>query len=78
MAKAHFLMYETILCDPVNQVLGLTHIANLNGASMQQIKIWNVTEFVKLFKWAEQSLPLRHKAAHVGSLFLRDLIFTWN
>lgn len=66
MSKAHFLMYETLLCDPINQILGFTHVADMEGANMQQIKIWNMSEFTRVFKWAEQSLPMRHKAIHVG------------
>lgn len=64
-AKAHFLTYEYLMEDPQTQVLGLTHVGDFSGITTAHIKIWNPTEFVRLFKWGEQSLPLRHKEIHL-------------
>lgn len=58
-------------CKPqkiVNQILGFTHIGDFNGLSVSHITIWNPTEFTRILKWAEQSVPMRHKEIHLGML----------
>lgn len=64
-AKAHFLTYEYLMEDPQTQVVGITHVANCYGASTSHVTKWNPTEFLRLFTWSEQSLPLRHKEIHL-------------
>lgn len=64
-AKAHFLTYEYLMEDPQTQVLGLTHVGDFSGVTTAHVTNWNPTEFARLFKWSEQSLPLRHKEIHL-------------
>lgn len=64
-AKAHFLTYEYLMEDPQTQVVGLTHVGDFSGVSTAHVTNWNPTEFARLFKWGEQSLPLRHKEIHL-------------
>lgn len=64
-AKAHFLTYEFLMEDPQTQVLGLTHVGDFSGVTTAHITNWNPTEFARIFKWGEQSLPLRHKEIHL-------------
>ncbi|XP_065360126.1 alpha-tocopherol transfer protein-like [Calliphora vicina] len=64
-AKAHFLTYEYLMEDPQTQVMGLTHVGDFSGVTTAHITNWNPTEFARLFKWGEQSLPLRHKEIHL-------------
>lgn len=66
MAKAHFLVFESLLCDPINQVLGVTHVVDVEGITLDHVKIWNPTEFGRILKWTEQSLPMRHKEVHIS------------
>lgn len=61
MARAHWITYETLLEDPENQVLGVTHVGDMKGLSAAHITCWNPTEFARILKWGEQSLPMRHK-----------------
>lgn len=64
-AKAHFLTYEYLMEDPQTQILGLTHVGDFSGVTTAHVTNWNPTEFARLFKWGEQSLPLRHKEIHL-------------
>ncbi|GAB0101010.1 cellular retinaldehyde binding protein [Sergentomyia squamirostris] len=65
MARAHFMTYETLLEDAENQILGFTHIGDMSGVSAAHITCWNVTEFARIVKWGEQSVPMRHKEIHI-------------
>lgn len=51
-----------------NQILGFTHIGDFNGLSVSHITMWNPTEFGRILKWTEQSVPMRHKEIHLGLL----------
>lgn len=64
MAKAHILAFETLLEEPENQVLGITHIGDLAGISGAHVSCWNPSDFARILKWGEQSIPMRHKAIH--------------
>ncbi|XP_058974922.1 clavesin-2-like [Musca domestica] len=64
-AKVHFLTYECLMEDAQTQVMGLTHIGDFGGITTAHVTNWNPTEFGRLFKWGEQSLPLRHKEIHL-------------
>lgn len=64
-ARAHFLTYECLMEDPITQVIGLIHVVNLAGVTAQHITNWNPIEFARIFKWGEQSLPMRHKEIHL-------------
>ncbi|KAK5637887.1 hypothetical protein RI129_000190 [Pyrocoelia pectoralis] len=65
MARAHMLTYETLVDDEDTQILGVTHVGDLAGASPSLITMWSVTEFATLLKWSEQSFPMRHKEIHL-------------
>lgn len=48
------------------QVLGVVHVGDFNGACKDHVTLWrNPIEFLKLIKWGEQSVPLRHKEVHL-------------
>lgn len=64
MAKAYFIALETLLEDPENQVLGFTHVCDITGITAAHITNWNPTDFARILKWGEQSVPARHKAIH--------------
>ncbi|XP_075162607.1 cellular retinaldehyde binding protein [Haematobia irritans] len=64
-AKAHFLAYECLLEDPQNQITGIVHVGDCTGTSAAHVTMWNPTEFGRIFKWGEQSLPMRHKEIHL-------------
>lgn len=64
MARAHFITYETLLEDPENQILGFMHIGDMSGLTSAHITCWNVSDFARILKWGEQSIPMRHKEIH--------------
>uniref|UniRef100_A0A1I8NNZ2 CRAL-TRIO domain-containing protein n=1 Tax=Stomoxys calcitrans TaxID=35570 RepID=A0A1I8NNZ2_STOCA len=64
-AKAHFLTYECLMEDPHTQVTGIVHIGDCSGVTAAHVTNWNPTEFARVFRWGEQSLPLRHKQIHL-------------
>lgn len=64
--KAHWLVYETLMESQEEQIMGLVHVGDFNGASTSHVALWkNPVEFLKLLKWGEQSVPLRHKEIHI-------------
>lgn len=64
--KAHWITYEILMESQEEQILGVVHIGDFSGASTSHVSLWrNPVEFLKLLKWGEQSVPLRHKAIHV-------------
>lgn len=66
--KAHFIALETLLADPTNQVLGFTHVLNMQGASAAHVTNWNPRDFARALRWGEQSWPARHKVVHCINL----------
>lgn len=64
MARAHFITYETLLEDHENQILGFMHIGDMSGLTSAHITCWNVSDFARILKWGEQSIPMRHKEIH--------------
>lgn len=64
--KAHWLVLETLIESQQEQILGIVHIGDFAGASASHVGLWkNPMEFLKLLKWGEQSMPLRHKEVHL-------------
>lgn len=64
--KAHWIVYESLLESQEEQIMGLVHIGDFAGASASHVGLWkNPVEFLKLLKWGEQSMPLRHKEIHL-------------
>lgn len=64
-ARAHFITYEYLMEDPITQIVGVTHVGDFAGVTTSHVTNWNPTDFARLFKWAEQSYPLRHKEIHL-------------
>lgn len=58
-------MLETLIDSQEDQILGIVHIGDFSGASKEHVTIWrNPIDLMRLLKWGEQSLPLRHKEIH--------------
>lgn len=64
-AKAHFITYECLMEDQETQITGLSHVGDFAGVTTSHVTNWNPTEFARIFKWGEQSLPMRHKEIHL-------------
>lgn len=48
------------------QILGLVHVGDFAGATSSHVSLWrNPLELLKLLKWGEQSMPMRHKEVHI-------------
>ena len=65
MARVHLLTYEALIEDTTNQILGVVHIGDFRGISTSHIAMWNPSDFMRIIKWGEQSLPMRHKETHL-------------
>ncbi|KAG8232673.1 hypothetical protein J437_LFUL009917 [Ladona fulva] len=65
MAKAHLLVYESLLEEEENQVLGFTHIGDLKGICAAHLTLWSPSEFASIVKLGEQAVPMRHKEIHL-------------
>ncbi|KAI5647042.1 CRAL/TRIO domain-containing protein [Phthorimaea operculella] len=65
MCRAHALVYESLMEDPVDQVCGFTHVGDGSGATAAHVTTWNPSDFARLMKWGEQSMPMRHKEFHI-------------
>jgi hypothetical protein len=64
--RAHFIVLETLIDSQEEQILGVIHIGDFSGATKEHITIWrNPADLMRLLKWGEQSLPLRHKEIHL-------------
>lgn len=59
MARAHVVTYETLLSEEENQILGVSHVANIAGVNASFLTLFSVTDFGYLIKWGEvRSAPL--------------------
>lgn len=59
------------------QILGVVHVGDFEGATTSHVSLWkNPVEFLKLLKWGEQSIPLRHKEIHLYNIsaFLKYVV----
>lgn len=68
---------EMLMESQEDQIVGVVHIGDFSGASTSHVSLWkNPVEFLRLFKWGEQSFPLRHKEIHVYNVqtFLKYVI----
>lgn len=69
LIRALFIGYETLLESEENQILGFVHVICSQGALVSKISSFhNPVDVLRLFKWGEQSLPMRHKAIHMVSI----------
>ncbi|CAH0703474.1 unnamed protein product [Spodoptera exigua] len=64
MCRAHLLVYESLLEDSMDQICGYVHVGDGSGVTGAHITTWNPTDFARLLKWGEQSVPMRHKEFH--------------
>ncbi|XP_041986718.1 retinaldehyde-binding protein 1 [Aricia agestis] len=62
MCRAHCVVYETLMEDPTEQILGFVHVGDGSGSTTAHVTSWNPLDFARLLKWGEQSLPMRHKS----------------
>lgn len=53
MVRAHVVVYETLMEDPVDQVQGFVHVGDGSGSSKTHVTIWNPVDFARLMKWGE-------------------------
>ncbi|KAM3968984.1 retinaldehyde-binding protein 1 [Aphomia sociella] len=65
MCRVHALIYESLLEDPIDQICGFAHVGDGSGVTGAHITAWNPTDFARMMKWGEQSLPMRHKEFHL-------------
>lgn len=65
MARVNSITYETLMEDPQTQIMGVVHVGDFKGMSAAHITCWNPTEFLRMLKWGEQSIPMRHKEIHL-------------
>ncbi|XP_058829768.1 clavesin-2 [Topomyia yanbarensis] len=65
MSRIHSITYETLMDDPQNQILGIVHVGDFRGITTAHVSCWNPTDFLRMMKWGEQSVPMRHKEVHL-------------
>lgn len=53
MCRAHFLVYESLLDDSMDQMCGFTHVGDGGGVTGAHITSWSPTDFARLLKWGE-------------------------
>ncbi|XP_068618448.1 retinaldehyde-binding protein 1 [Battus philenor] len=68
MCRVHVVVYESLLEDPTDQILGFIHVGDGSGVTASHITAWNPTDFARIIKWGEQSLPMRHKELHLVNI----------
>ncbi|XP_030762846.1 alpha-tocopherol transfer protein-like [Sitophilus oryzae] len=64
MARAHVMTYEILLMSEENQILGVTHVADVRAINASFVTLFSVTDFATIIRWGEQSFPMRHKEIH--------------
>lgn len=75
LIRAHFIAYETLLESDENQILGFVHVICPQGALLSKIgALKNPVDSLRIFKWGEKCVPMRHKEIHIISL---DKIFKY-
>lgn len=65
MSRVHSITYETLQEDQQNQIVGFVHIGDFKGITTAHVACWNPTDFLRMMKWGEQSIPMRHKEIHL-------------
>ncbi|KAL0851975.1 hypothetical protein ABMA28_000252 [Loxostege sticticalis] len=60
-----YCLQPSLLEDPLDQICGFTHVGDGSGVTGAHITSWNPSDFGRLMKWGEQSLPMRHKEFHL-------------
>lgn len=65
MSRVHSITYETLQEDQQNQIVGFVHIGDFKGITTSHVSCWNPTDFLRMMKWGEQSIPMRHKEVHL-------------
>lgn len=75
--RAHWVAMETLMESQEEQILGVVHVGDFEGATTSHVSLWkSPVEFLKLLKWGEQSIPLRHKEIHLYNIstFLKYVV----
>ncbi|CAH2034625.1 unnamed protein product, partial [Iphiclides podalirius] len=68
MCRVHIVVYESLLDDQADQILGFTHVGEGTGVTSAHITAWNPSDFARILKWGEQSVPMRHKELHLVNI----------
>lgn len=55
LGRAHAIVYETLLDDEENQILGVNHVGDLGGVTPAFVTLFSITEFSYLIRWGEVS-----------------------
>jgi CRAL/TRIO domain len=64
--RAHFIAIELMMESQEDQILGVVHVGDFAGANTSHVSLWkNPVEMLRILKWGEQSVPMRHKEVHV-------------
>lgn len=53
MSRAHFLVYESLLDDEMDQMCGFTHVGDGGGVTSAHVTSWSPSDFARLLKWGE-------------------------
>jgi len=60
--KALMVVFESLLEDEENQILGFHYILDESGITGSHImKLWNPTDMLKIWGTTEKGMPMRHK-----------------
>ncbi|XP_055606774.1 clavesin-1 [Uranotaenia lowii] len=68
MSRVNALTYETLQEDHQNQIVGYVHVGDFKGMTAAHVSCWNPTDFLRMVKWGEQSIPMRHKEIHLVNI----------
>lgn len=49
------MVYEALLDDEENQILGINHIGDVGGVTPAFVTLFTITEFSYLIRWGEVS-----------------------
>lgn len=53
MCRAHMVVYESCMDDPIDQICGYTHVGDGCGVTGAHITAWNPSDFARIMKWGE-------------------------
>lgn len=56
MCRAHVIIYETLMEDPIDQIFGFSHVGDGSGSTTAHVTTWNPIDFARLMKWGEVNI----------------------
>jgi pyridoxine/pyridoxamine 5'-phosphate oxidase len=65
LVKIHMIAYETLMENETDQIMGFVHVGDFQTVGSSFISKFDPTEFMRILKWGESSVPMRHKEIHV-------------